>query len=150
MIASGCNKDAAPHVNQNSPTEEFGSADECYEDAIERASNELQRFHSSYDSRPGVEKYKSISSLLESKSSDIANCLSFGNNTNGSAPDFESFNKASLTVATARAYIYNFTIAEKPWEDSDIVLIQQGLSGEEFDYDLSKLPGSNCWEDCDP
>ena len=150
MIAPGCKNDTVPHLSQDAPTEEFDSAEACYEDAIGGASNELDRFHSSKDSRSSVEKYKSISSLLESKSTDITNCLSFSKYTNRTAQDSESFNKAILIVATARAYVYNFKIAEKPWEDSDIVLIQQGLSGEEIDYDLSKLPGSNCWEDCDP
>jgi hypothetical protein len=109
-------------------------------------NQEILKYAEPTDQRLGTDTYQELSKLLEAADSDVSNCWFHSVQMGEEISDEEGHRALYRSLTRMRIITPTYETFQKPWSNTDIELLQQGLLGFEVEPDLSWMKNSDCIE----
>ena len=144
LALGGCKYEAKPFVSNLGievpcvPTADFYAAVDLH------VKEQLQNFRSEVDQRDGPAKYQELAQLFQTAKQEAMDCHYYYLSTGGSNVDLDYKLDFQLKFTRIWSIVDLYEMLEKEWEDADLTLLEEGLSGKAVEPNWEQLSPTDC------
>lgn len=144
LALTACKYEAEPFVSNLGievpcvPTADFYAAIDLH------VKEQIQNFRSEVDQRDGPAKYQELAQLFQTAKNEAIDCHYYYLRTSSSNVDRDYKLDFQLKFTRMWSIVVLYETLEKEWEDADLTLLEEGLSGKKVEPDWEKIPPPDC------